>query len=67
MGANVAPTGRLRVIQLEKEQSNCWYCREWAHGGGGEERKWEGERERGASVDGSVEQPRALCTVSSRG
>ena len=60
MGANVEPTGRLRVVQLEKEQSNSWN-RKWAHGGGSERRKWKGgaqergrERERGGSFRGRI-------------
>lgn len=60
MGANVEPTGRLRVVQLEKEQSNSWN-RKWAHGGGSERRKWKGgaqergrEREREGSFRGRI-------------
>lgn len=76
MGANVEPTGRLRVVQLEKEQSNSWNRRQWAHGGGSERRKWEGrcsgegrgerERERGASA-ADLQNSHVPCAPSQRG
>lgn len=70
MGANVEPTGRLRVVQLEKEQSNSWN-RKWAHGGGSERRKWKGgaqergrERERGELQGTDLQNSHVPCAPS---
>lgn len=75
MGANVEPTGRLRVVQLEKEQSNSWNRRQWAHGGGSE-KKVEGvlreraegrEREREGASAADLQNSHVPCARLSEG